>query len=38
VAFDHVPGLKPFGYVHSSDDGTPRRPTLHARWFAKQKG
>jgi len=24
--------------VLGSDDGTPRRPTLHARWFAKQKG
>ena len=38
VAFDHVPGLKPFGYVLGSDDGTPRKPTLHARWFGKKKG
>jgi len=38
VACDHVPGLKPFGYVLGSDDGTPRKPPLHTRWFGKKKG
>ena len=38
VVFDHVPGLKPFGHLLGNDDGTPRKPTLHARWFGKKKG
>jgi len=38
VVFDRVPALEPFGYVLGSDDGSPKKPSLHARWFGKKGG
>jgi len=36
VVFDRVPALEPFGYVLGSDDGSPKKPSLHARWFGSK--
>ena len=36
VVFDRVPALEPFGYVLGSDDGSPKKPLLHTRWFGKK--
>jgi predicted PurR-regulated permease PerM len=37
VVFDRVPGMEPFGFVLGSDDGSPKKPSLKDRLFAKRK-